>query len=151
MHGSTLTSSTCILQCPALHIWLFVIASCVPTPGCVKPGYEDLYRFLPYLASHSLSHTHTHTRTHTLLPRQVELKKTKRIYAMKVIKKELVMDEEVRGQRGEEREGEERGGALQEGRGGGDHSDIDDYSYRTLLVACIHVEPVYRKWVWCDE
>ena len=37
----------------------------------------------------------TCTITIILIPLQVELKKTKRVYAMKVIKKSLVMDEEV--------------------------------------------------------
>ena len=37
----------------------------------------------------------THSLTHSLISLfKVELKQTKRIYAMKVIKKELVMDEE---------------------------------------------------------
>ena len=38
----------------------------------------------------------------------------------------------------------------EEGRGGGGHSVVDDSSYRISLVACIHVEPVYGKWVWYD-
>ena len=58
---------------------------------------EERGRVLSMTITLTSSHPHTLTSSHahTPIPTQVELKKTKRVYAMKVIKKSLVMDEEV--------------------------------------------------------